>query len=169
MTDEWDPTNPEHKDIAHGIEIGDGIAEMRNAKNAHEAFVAAGFEIIVEEDLAARPDAIPWYYPLEGDLRKAQTVYDLLTCFRTSKVGQMITHNVTWGAEKLGLVPKGTYSVGETLRVAGDALVRGGQKKVSDAPAARASLDCTADLSSSSPQLFTPMYLFIGRKPLDAK
>lgn len=44
MTDAWDLTNPEHKRIAHGIEIGDGIAEMRTAKNAHDAFVAAGFE-----------------------------------------------------------------------------------------------------------------------------
>ncbi|CAD7065285.1 unnamed protein product, partial [Tilletia caries] len=29
MTDEWDASNPEHKRIAHGIEIGDGIPEMR--------------------------------------------------------------------------------------------------------------------------------------------
>ncbi|CAD6956550.1 unnamed protein product [Tilletia controversa] len=29
MSDEWDASNPEHKRIAHGIEIGDGIPEMR--------------------------------------------------------------------------------------------------------------------------------------------
>jgi sterol 24-C-methyltransferase len=44
MTDAWDPKNPEHKRIAHAIEIGDGIAEMRNAKNAYDALVATGFE-----------------------------------------------------------------------------------------------------------------------------
>lgn len=156
MTDQWDASNPEHKRIAHAIEIGDGIAEMRNAKNAYDALVSTGFEsqsethstlfylgnlltlalscglaaVITAEDLAERPDAVPWYYPLEGDLRKAQTVYDYLTCFRTSKLGQMITHNAVWGLEKVGLVPKGTFEVGETLRLAGAALVEGGQQKL---------------------------------------
>lgn len=44
MTDQWDASNPEHKRIAHAIEIGDGIAEMRNAKNAYDALVSTGFE-----------------------------------------------------------------------------------------------------------------------------
>lgn len=80
--------------------------------------------------MAARPDAVPWYYPLEGDIRKAQTPYDIFTCFRTSRIGQMITHNAAWGMEKMGLVPKGTHAVGEAMRVAGAALVEGGQQKV---------------------------------------
>ena len=129
MTDKWDPTNPEHKKIAHGIEVGDGIAEMRTRKQAHDAFISAGFEILVEDDLADRGDEVDWYYPLEGDLRKAQTPYDLLTCFRTSKMGQLITHNALWAMEKVGLVPKGTHDVGETLRVAATHLVAGGQQK----------------------------------------
>lgn len=38
-------------------EVGDGIAEMRTAKAAHDGMVASGFKILVEEDLADRPDA----------------------------------------------------------------------------------------------------------------
>ena len=102
---------------------------MRTRKQAHDAFISAGFEILVEDDLADRGDEVDWYYPLEGDLRKAQTPYDLLTCFRTSKVGQMITHNALWAMEKVGMVPKGTHDVGETLRVAATHLVAGGQQK----------------------------------------
>ena len=41
-----------------------------------------------------------------------------------------MTHNVVWLLELLGLAPKGTYDVGESLKVAADALVISGQKKV---------------------------------------
>ncbi|QRW05489.1 DNA repair and recombination protein RAD22 [Ceratobasidium sp. AG-Ba] len=112
MTDDWDPSIPEHKDIAHGIEVGDGIPEMRTIKQARQALKNVGFEILHEEDLADRPDPI------------LETTVRLL--------------------EMVGLVPKGTYDVGEALKTAADALVRGGQKK-----------------------LFTPMYLVVSRKPVD--
>lgn len=54
----------------------------------------------------------------------------MFTCFRTSWVGQIITQNSVWCLEKVGLVPKGTYDVGETLRTAGTYLVKGGQDKL---------------------------------------
>lgn len=65
MTDEWDPSIPQHKAIAYGIEIGDGIAEMRNMKAARDALNTVGFTIEQEDDLADKGDEIPWYYPLE--------------------------------------------------------------------------------------------------------
>lgn len=58
MTDAWDPSIPSHKEISHGIEIGDGIAEMRTIKQARQALNTVGFEMLHEEDLADRPDAI---------------------------------------------------------------------------------------------------------------
>jgi hypothetical protein len=104
---------------------------MRHISVARQALKNVGFEIEHEEDLADRPDEIPWYYPLEGDVRKAQTVWDYFTVWRMSKMGQFFTHNGVWAMEKLGFIPKGTWSVGESLRVAGEALVAGGQSKVS--------------------------------------
>jgi len=130
MTDDWDPSIPEHKAVAHQIEIGNGIPEMRPLRLARQALKTVGFEIEHEEDLADRPDDVPWYYPLEGDIRKAQTLWDYVTVWRISKSGQFVSHNALRIFEFLGLVPKGTWEVGEQLKVAGDALVKSGQLKV---------------------------------------
>ncbi|KAG5339783.1 hypothetical protein C0989_003583 [Termitomyces sp. Mn162] len=130
MADEWDPSVPEHKRLAHEIELGNGIPEMRPLRMAREALKTVGFTVEHEEDLAARPDPIPWYYPLEGDIFKAQTFWDYFTVWRMSWSGKLVTHNAVRLLEWVGLVPKGTHSVGESLKVAADALVKGGQTKV---------------------------------------
>lgn len=142
MTDKWDPSIPEHKHLAHEIEIGNGIPEMRPLCKCRTALKNVGFVVEYEEDLAERPDPIPWYYPLEGDISKAQTAWDYFTIWRMSWSGRLVTHNALWAMEWLGLVPKGTFQVGEQLKIAGDALVKAGQTK-----------------------LFTPMYIAICRKP----
>ncbi|KAF7794902.1 hypothetical protein EIP86_006045 [Pleurotus ostreatoroseus] len=144
MTDRWDPAIPEHKELAHQIEIGNGIPEMRPIAKARQALINVGFEILHEEDLAERPDDVPWYYPLEGDVFKAQTVWDVFTCWRTSSSGKFVSHHGLRMLEFLGLVPKGTWDVCETLKIAGDALTKTGQMK-----------------------LFTPMYLVVCKKPLE--
>jgi sterol 24-C-methyltransferase len=145
MTDDWDPKNPAHKALAHEIELGNGIPEMRPIATARQALINVGFEIEHEEDLADRPDSVPWYYPLEGDIRKAQTAWDYFTVWRMSWSGKLVSHNAMRVMEWFGFLPKGTWEVGEALKVAGDALVRGGQTK-----------------------LFTPMYLVVSRKPKTA-
>lgn len=65
---------------------------MRTIANARNALKSVGFELQHEDDLANREcivnfyayspggDAIPWYYPLEGDIFKAQTVWDSESC-----------------------------------------------------------------------------------------
>lgn len=58
MTDEWDATNPHHKNIAHGIEVGDGIPEMRSIAACRTALQNVGLEIVHEEDLADRPECV---------------------------------------------------------------------------------------------------------------
>ncbi|KAF8579510.1 hypothetical protein K439DRAFT_1394570 [Ramaria rubella] len=143
MTDSWDPSVPAHKDLAHRIEIGNGIPQMRTVASSLEAMKSVGFEMLHQEDLAERNDAVKWYYPLEGDVTKAQTLWDMFTCWRTSWSGKLVTQNAIWLMEQVGIAPKGTYDVGEALIVAAAALVEGGQKK-----------------------LFTPMLLIIARKPL---
>jgi len=145
MTDAWDPSIPAHKEVAHGIEVGDGIPEMRSISACLQALETVGFERLHKEDLADRGDEIPWYYPLEGDIRKAQTAWDYFTVWRMSWSGILVTQNVVWLLEKLGIAPKGTYDVGESLKVAAKYLVAGGQQK-----------------------LFTPMYLVVNRKPATA-
>lgn len=142
MTDDWDPSIPEHKELAHKIELGNGIPEMRPLRLARQALKEVGFVVEHEEDLAARPDPVPWYYPLEGDISKAQTFWDYLTVWRMSWSGKLVSHNFMRVAEFFGVLPKGTFDVAESLKVAADGLVKGGQMK-----------------------LFTPMWLAISRKP----
>ncbi|CAD6578863.1 MAG: Delta(24)-sterol C-methyltransferase [Cyphobasidiales sp. Tagirdzhanova-0007] len=130
MTNRYDASIPAHRKIAHGIEIGDGIPEMRNIQSARDALQAVGFEINHDEDLAERPDEITWYYPLEGDIRKVQTLWDVLMVARMTWLGKILTQNFVYIGEKLGMFPKGTYDVGETLKVAANCLVAGGRAKL---------------------------------------
>ena len=107
MTDDWDPSIPEHKTLAHDIELGNGIPEMRPVRLARQALVNVGFEIEHEEDLADRDDPVPWYYPLEGDIWKAQTVWDYFTVWRMSWSGKLVTHTALRVLELVGLIPRG--------------------------------------------------------------
>ncbi|MBW0462055.1 hypothetical protein O181_001770 [Austropuccinia psidii MF-1] len=142
MTDAYDKTNPEHRKISHGIEIGDGIAEMRTIDQAHQALKAVDFEILHHEDLAARNDSIPWFYPLRGNLSECQTLWDYATVMRMTWLGKQVTQTMVKILETMGFAPKGTFDIGEALKTAADALVAGGETK-----------------------LFTPMMMFICKKP----
>lgn len=62
---------------------------------------------------------VDWWYSLAGDLRKAQTWGDLLTLWRMTMWGRNITGWGVYGLEKIGLVPKGTWDVQESLKIAG--------------------------------------------------
>ncbi len=103
-----DPAEPSHKALAHSIELGNGIPEMRPLAKARDALRSVGFVIEHEEDLADRDDVIPWYYPLEGDIFKAQTVWDYFTVWRMSWSGKLVTHTALRFFELVGLVPSGT-------------------------------------------------------------
>lgn len=131
MTDSWDPSIPEHKEIAHQIEYGNGIPCMRPIRESLAAFDEVGFEILHKDDLADKDDPVPWYYPLEGKLLNTQCWTDIIDLAK-------VTFPVRWFAqislfimEFIGLVPKGTAQVCMTLMVALMSLKEGGQKKVS--------------------------------------
>jgi sterol 24-C-methyltransferase len=131
MTDRWDPSIPEHRTLAHGIELGNGIPELRPLSKARDALKTVGFQIEHEEDLAERPDPIPWYYPLEGDVKKAQSAWDYFLVWQMTWWGKFITHYILRVLGFLRIIPKDTWKASATLRIAGDALVVAGKKKVS--------------------------------------
>ena len=142
MTDKYDDTNEEHRKIRIGIEVGNGISNMEKIDVALKAMKAAGFELEVTEDLADRPDPMPWYWPLSGELKYINTVWDLPTILRMTKIGRGVIHQFVGALEKVGFAPKGTQRAADNLAVGGDNLVLGGKQK-----------------------LFTPMYLMVARKP----
>lgn len=146
MTDKYDETNEEHRKIAYGIEVGDGIPKMYSREVAEQALKNVGFEVEYQKDLADVDDDIPWYYPLAGDLKYCQSLSDLYTVFRTSRLGRLITTEAVGLMEKVGIAPKGSKQVTHALEDAAINLVEGGRQK-----------------------LFTPMMLYIARKPENAK
>jgi sterol 24-C-methyltransferase len=143
MTDKYDNDNPEHRVCRLGIEQGDGISNMVKVSEGLAAIKAAGFELTHHEDLADRPDATPWYYPLAGDFKYIGSVGDIFTIARMTWWGRGLVHRFVGVGERLGVMPKGTQKTADSLAVAADCLVKGGKER-----------------------LFTPMYLMVGNKPI---
>lgn len=145
MTDTYDNNNVEHRKIRLGIEQGNGISNMVTIAEGLRAIKAAGFELELHEDLAQRPDARPWYYPIDGDFSMVGSVFDIFTIARMTWWGRAIAHNFVKALEVVRLAPHGTFQSAENLGVAADNLVAGAKLN-----------------------LFTPMYLMVGKKPLNA-
>ncbi len=61
---------------------------------ALQALNNVGFEVISAEDLAINDDKISWYYPLEGEVGKAQCIWDYFTVFRMTHFGKFFTRNL---------------------------------------------------------------------------
>ncbi|KAK0388322.1 hypothetical protein NLU13_4567 [Sarocladium strictum] len=142
MTEAYDNDNLRHREIRLGIEQGDGISNMCKVSEGLAAMKAAGFEMLHNEDLADRADPFPWYWPLSGELRYIQSIYDVFTIVRMTKWGRWAAHNFAGALEALKIAPAGTKKTADSLALAADCLVAGGREK-----------------------LFTPMYLMVGRKP----
>lgn len=142
MTERYDNDNVQHRNIRLGIEQGDSISNMEKISVALDAIKAAGFELEYNEDLAERESKWPWYWPLSGDFRLMMSVYDFFTIARLTRVGRGLVHRFVGLLETLRIAPSGTQKTADSLALAADNLVAGGQQK-----------------------LFTPMYLMVARKP----
>lgn len=142
MTDDYDNNNLEHRDIRLAIEEGNGISNMVTISEGLDAMKGAGFDLLHHEDLAARPDRIPWYWPIAGEMKYMQSYLDFFTVFRMTHVARSMVHMFTGALELVGLAPAGTKKTADSLAKGADGLVAGAKKN-----------------------LFTPMYLMVGRKP----
>lgn len=130
MTPKYNKDDPKHQKIRHEIELGDAISEIRTIERATQGLKTVGFEILHSEDLAARADAVPWYYPLRGNLAEVQTLWDFLTMLRLTRIGRGCTQVGLKALEALRIVPQGTFAVGQSLNIAAEALVVGGEAGV---------------------------------------
>jgi len=142
MTDAYDESNLEHRQIRLDIEHGDGISNMEKIEVALAAMKAAGFVMEHHEDMAIRDDPAPWYWPLSGELKYIQSLGDVPTILRMTRPVRWLIHRTLGLGEAIGIIPPGTAKTADGLAIGGDALVKGAQEK-----------------------LFTPMYLMVGRKP----
>ena len=131
MTDAYDNDDLEQRRIRLDIELGDGIAQMFKIDHGLSAIKAAGFKLLHHEDLAASDDGpAPWYWPLDSDMRYAQSLGDLLTVFRMNKWGRLVMHNLIGLMEMCKIAPQGTRKTADGLAKGADALVEGGKRKL---------------------------------------
>ncbi|KAF9914993.1 Delta(24)-sterol C-methyltransferase [Lobosporangium transversale] len=142
LTENYDPTNPDHLRVVRGLEVGNGIAKMVTIEECHRALEAVGFNIEKAQNMGATDDEIEWYYPLEGDIRKANTFWDYLTVLRATTVGRAVTTYMVQALEAVGLAAPGSSKVSTVLQLGADSVLEGARMGI-----------------------FTPMYLFVARKP----
>ncbi|KAJ6846576.1 cycloartenol-C-24-methyltransferase 1 isoform X1 [Iris pallida] len=64
MTKHYDPKNQEHQKLKAEIELGNGLPDVRTTDQCLEALKLAGFEVVMEKDLAL-DSPVPWYLPLD--------------------------------------------------------------------------------------------------------
>ncbi len=136
MTDNYDPSNPEHDQIKRDIMIGNGLPDIETISDINKGLVDAGFEVIESRDLASDSDPeTPWFLALQGK------DFSLSSIARTP-FGRSMTNFTLRIAEALRLVPQGSRAVSTFLNIGADALVKGGKTDT-----------------------FTPMYFILARKP----
>jgi sterol 24-C-methyltransferase len=102
----------------------------------------AGFELVVTEDLAQRPDPLPWWYRISGDVKHAEGLLHRMLVVRNTKYGRWAVRFLVRTLEFVRFAPKGAAKITEELIIAGDGLVLRGRKGI-----------------------FTPMHLMVGKKP----
>ena len=142
MTDKYDPTNAEHNKIKHDIEHGDSLPNLPKWTAVDEALVKAGFEVVDSFDMAVEAKKNGQTVGWHETLKGGMTFAQI----KHSRLGRMFTQRMVDVMEFLRVAPKGTSETHKMLCTAADALARGGDTGI-----------------------FTPMYFFLGRKPLDAK
>jgi len=142
LDDSYDASNPHHRQVSYDIEIGDGIPAMVKKSVAIEAFQKVGFKIEHDEDLADKGDDIPWYYPLAGELKYVRSLADLVKVSLMTRPARYISHGLLGVLGFLRLAPPDAMKTADALGIAADALVEGGRER-----------------------LFTPMQLYVARKP----
>ncbi len=135
LTDKFQPHNPIHQEIKHGIQIGNALSNLNYPVDVTNALKQAGFEVLECYDRAADCDPeTPWYLPLKGESRSLQLI-------RMSPAGRFFMRNLMQLLEAARVLPKGTVEVARLLNVAGESLVKGGEEKI-----------------------FTPMLFFLAQK-----
>ena len=163
LTDKYDAENPEHVRIKKQIEEGDGLPDIATTHHCLKSLKEAGFEILEERDLVL-DEYGGWQDPKTGEYslsKEARKHYrggkpwmlplmpswnPFTQRFQFNWFGLRLTTYSLKILEFLRLAPAGTSRTQMLLQSGGMGLARGGELGI-----------------------FTPMYLMVGRVPLDKK
>jgi len=121
MTDKFDPNDPKHLRVKKGIEIGDGIGDLRTIQTVIQTLKKAGFEILLSKDMAGE-GVTSWYSPLDGSFS--------LSGFQRTRIGRYVTDSTLLVLETLGIAPTGTRKVSQLLIEAAEYLVQGAKMEI---------------------------------------
>jgi len=137
VTDKYDPNNAQHVRVKKGIELGNGLPDLKTPEVVLDALKDAGMEVIESYDVAPHDPTfdIPWYDSLEAKWS--------IQGFSHTKLGFWLTNKLIWTLETARLAPKGTLDVHNMLIKVADELVQGGSQGI-----------------------FSPMFFYLCRKPL---
>lgn len=122
MTDAYRPDNKDHKRIKEEIELGNGLPDIRTTRQVLDALREAGFEILMEEDLA-KNSQVPWYQPLDYN-------HYSLSTLKLTPVGRFFTHTMVRLLEAIKIAPEGSSRVHSFLEQGLFGLVDGGRMEV---------------------------------------
>jgi len=141
LTDLYDPNNADHVRIKRDIELGSGLPDSVTTHHCWEALQQAGFDPILERDLAATVVEVqPWYMLLMSSWNP------LSQRFQFNPVGAVLTNVAIATLEFVRLAPAGTVQTQKVLQACGFALRNAGQIGI-----------------------YTTMYLMVGRKPVSSQ
>jgi sterol 24-C-methyltransferase len=162
LTDKYDATNAEHVLLKKMIEEGDGLPDIATTHHCLTALKKAGFDIVEERDLvndeyggwqdatgaySTSKEALknyrggkPWMHPLLPSWNP------FTQRFQFNWLGQLLTEYILMLLEFLRIAPAGTSKAQLMLMQGAIGLARAGELGI-----------------------FTPMYLMVGRVPIDKK
>jgi len=138
----FDYENATQLEWKRGMEYGGGLRNLNKPSERIEEFKMAGFKVIEESvdmmDVAAEQGWTSWVTPLSSG-------HDMFTMFASSHFGRQLTSAFVWTFEKAGIIEEGTYRISKMMEHCGASTAYAGEAKV-----------------------FTPLWLTIAKKPLDA-
>lgn len=143
VSDTFDSKNAAHVRSKAEIELGNGLPDMQTCSECKANLEKAGFVVEYIEDIAPLAE-IPWWEPLSPS--SLWSMIQNPASFRTTVVGRTITRYMVSFLELVRIAPAGSVKVSRMLETGADGLIDGGKMGV-----------------------FTPMLLFVARKPADGK
>ncbi|KAM7213988.1 S-adenosyl-L-methionine-dependent methyltransferase [Rhypophila decipiens] len=145
MTEKFDETIAEHRKIRNCIEFGNGISKMPWVPEMRESVKQVGFELLDEENMAYRSSPAPWYYGPAGDVWWAWMTPGWADFWKVVKMSPafLFMANVVYRVLVfLGKMPVEVLALMDTMWYCCRSVIAGGKMDI-----------------------FTPMYVFVCRKP----
>ena len=139
LTERYNPDDDRHRTIKRDLMHGIALPDIATFREVDRALETAGFEVPEARDLAVDETGptTPWYQPMETRRGRLGTAL-----VRTPK-GRKVSFWASRLAELLRVFPKGSAEVIELMDRTADAYVAGGRTGI-----------------------FTPLYCYLARKPL---